>query len=51
MEEGGREPADDYIFFCRNGDANHHLGTGFFRLDGIVSAVKRVEFISDRCHI
>jgi len=24
--EGGSQPADDYIFFYRNGNTNHHLG-------------------------
>jgi hypothetical protein len=27
---GGTEQADDYTFFYRNGNDNHHLGTGFF---------------------
>jgi hypothetical protein len=35
-----------YIFY-RNGNANRHLQTSLFILQGIRSAVKRVEFISD----
>jgi exonuclease III len=46
--EGGSQPADDYTFFHGNEKANHHLGTGFFIHKGIRSAVKTVEFISDR---
>jgi hypothetical protein len=47
-DKGGTEPADDCKFFYGNGNANHHLGTGFLVHKGIISAVKRVEFFSDR---
>jgi hypothetical protein len=47
-DNGGSEPADDYIFFYGNGNSNRHLGTGFFIHTGIISAVKMVEFIRDR---
>jgi hypothetical protein len=46
-DKGSSKPADDYTLCYRNGNANHHSGTGFFIYKGIKSPVKRVEFISD----
>jgi hypothetical protein len=46
-DKGGAEPAGDYTFFCGNGNADHHLGTGFFVHKRSISAVKRVEVVSD----
>jgi exonuclease III len=45
---GGTERASEYIFFYGNGNENHELGTGTFIHKRIISAVKKVEFISDR---
>jgi hypothetical protein len=45
---GGTEPADQYTYFYGKGNQNHELGTGFFVHKGIISAVKKVEFVSDR---
>jgi hypothetical protein len=39
--------AGDYIFFYGKGNENHQLGTDFFVHHIIVSAVKRVEVVSD----
>jgi hypothetical protein len=45
---GGTEPAGEYTIFYKKGNENHELGTGFFVHKRIRSAVKKVEFISDR---
>jgi hypothetical protein len=46
--KGGTEPAGDYTFSYGNGSADHNLGTDFFVHKKIISAVKRVEFVSER---
>jgi hypothetical protein len=47
-DKGGTEPAGEYNSFYGNGNADHHLGTGFFVQKRIISAVKRAESVSDR---
>jgi hypothetical protein len=47
-EKGGTEWAQHYTFFYGQGNGDHQLGTGVFVDRRIPSAVKRVEFISDR---
>jgi hypothetical protein len=41
-------PAGKYTFFYRKGNENHEMGTGFFVHKRIISAIRRVEFLSDR---
>jgi exonuclease III len=48
LECGGTEPAGEYTFCNGEGNENHELGTGFFVHKRIISAVKRVESVSDR---
>jgi hypothetical protein len=46
--KGGTERAEDYTFLCEEENDDHQLGTGFFVHKRIVSAVRRMEFVSDR---
>jgi exonuclease III len=47
-EKGGTEWSEGCTFLYEQGNGDHRLGTAFFVHKGIVSAVRRVEFISDR---
>jgi hypothetical protein len=47
-EGGGTEPAGEYTFFYGKRNENHELGTSFSVHKRIISAVKWVEFFTDR---
>jgi hypothetical protein len=47
-DRGGTEPAGEYTLFYGKGNENHEICTGYFAHKRIISAVKRVEFVSDR---
>ena len=48
MDRGDTIRAEDYNFFCRKSNKYYELRTGLFVHQRIVSAVKRVEFVSNR---
>ena len=47
-DKGGTTRAEDYTSKYAKGNENHKLGAGFFVQQRMVSAVKRVEFVTDR---
>jgi hypothetical protein len=47
-DKGGTVRAGDYTFFYGKQNESHQLGKGFFVHQRIVSAIKRVDFVSDR---
>jgi len=47
-DKGGNVRAGDYINFYGKGKENHQLGIGFLVDHRTASAVKTVEFVSDR---
>jgi hypothetical protein len=51
QEGSGTEPAGEYTFFCRKGNENHELCTGFLVHKRILSTVKTVELLVIGCHI
>jgi len=48
LEKVDTVTAQDYNFFYGKGNKNHQLGTGCSVHHRIVSAARRVEFVSDR---
>jgi len=44
----GHRKSRGFYFFYGKGNKSHHLGTGFFVHHRTLSAVKSIQFISDR---
>jgi hypothetical protein len=50
-EGSATKPVGEYTFFCGKRKQKHELDTGSFSVrKTIISAVTRVEFVSQRCH-
>jgi hypothetical protein len=47
-DRSGTKPAGKYTFFYGRANENHELCTGFFVHKRIISAVNKVNFVSDR---
>jgi hypothetical protein len=47
-DKGSTESAGVYTFFCGNVNENHNLERGFFVHMEVISAFRRVEFVSGR---
>jgi hypothetical protein len=47
-EGSGTTPAGEYTFIYGKGSENYEIGTGVFVHKRIISAVKRVEIVSDK---
>jgi hypothetical protein len=50
-DTGATKPAGEYTFFFGKGNEDHESATGFFVHKTIISAVKRLKFVSDRMYI
>jgi hypothetical protein len=48
VEQSGHSKSRRFYFFYGKGNENHQMGTGIFVHHRTVSAVKRVEFVSER---
>jgi hypothetical protein len=46
--EGSGPKPPEYTFFYKKGNENHELGTSFFVHKRIVSAVKRIDYVSSK---